>query len=109
MSHLIQFCVRFNYLQPILYHITLYNATLFSTFSILDMLEILTIHNNVYTFYVTVNLYRTAFYCHFWMNPVENYWLAYSVVGIMIMQIFKCQYLRDWFVSLVVSHFFWNL
>jgi len=31
MSYLIQFCVRFNYLQPILYHVKSENATLFGT------------------------------------------------------------------------------
>jgi len=32
MSHLIQFCVSFNSLQPILDHVILHNATLFLYF-----------------------------------------------------------------------------
>jgi hypothetical protein len=40
---------------------------------ILEMLQTLNIiHNNVYTFRVTVTVYKTAAYCHLWMKCVEN-------------------------------------
>ena len=62
LSCLIQFCVGFNYLQHSLYHITLYNAALFGTslsgyyFRNVTLI----IHKDVCTFYVTVNVYKTA-------------------------------------------------
>jgi regulator of sigma D len=75
ISYLIQFFMRFNSLQPTVYHITLYNEMLLGTFCqviILEMLKAFTIHNSLYTFYVTVNVYKTAAYCNLYMTSIEN-------------------------------------
>jgi len=62
ISHLIQLFVCFNYLLPILYHITLYNGKLFgaSLSGYYFRNVTLIIHKDVCTFYVTVNVYKTA-------------------------------------------------
>ena len=38
---------------------------------ILEILETPITHNNVHAFYVTVNAYKTAAYCHLWKKSVE--------------------------------------
>jgi len=75
ISHLIQLCVRFNYLLPILYHITLYNEKLFgaSLPSYYFRNVTLIIHNNIYTFYVKLMYIKLQVYCHLWMKSEENF------------------------------------
>ena len=50
------------------------------------MLQAIVTHNNVLTFYITLNIYKIAAYCQLWMKSVENQWLPYCVVGVSIMQ-----------------------
>jgi hypothetical protein len=61
-SRLIQLCVGFNYLLHILYHITLYNAKFFGAslpgYYFINVTLI--IHKGICTFYVAVNVYKTA-------------------------------------------------
>ena len=111
VSYLIQFCITFNYLQPTLYHInctTQCFSILLSRVFILGMLHTHFIHNNIY-FNITVNLFEAEAVLPF-VDAAYRKLVSYILCcWYWITKIYKCQYLKEWCVSVVVNHLFWNL